>query len=145
MSGILRKQTFKSLKGRRSTPIVNKIASIKYQQSSANDYFHEEIEDQEKSYELSEDEIEEEDINDLENDDLIQDENDYLVAAFKRKRDNIGKDHKGNQEKKIHKSLRDNPWLIVTPALRKKKENELKANPTPKQTSSQIHPSIMWK
>ena len=42
-------------------------------------------------------------INDLEDVDLIQDENDYLVAAFKRKRDNISKDHKGNQEKKIHK------------------------------------------
>ena len=66
-----------------------------------------------------------------------------MVAAFKRKRDNISKDHKGNQEKKIHKSLRDNPRPIVTPALRKKKENELKVNPTPKQTSSQIHPSIM--
>ena len=122
MSGILRKQTFKSLKGRRSTPIVNKIASIKYQQSSANDYFHEEIEDQEKSYELSEDEIEEEEINDLNDNDLIQDENDYLVAAFKRKCDNISKDHKGNQEKKIHESLRDNPRPIVTPAFRKKKK-----------------------
>ena len=76
---------FKSLKRRRSTSIVNKIASVKYQQSSANDYFLEEIEDQEKNYELSEDEIEEEDINDLEDNDLIQDENDYLVAAFKKK------------------------------------------------------------
>ena len=65
------------------------------------------------------------------------------LLLLKKKRDNISKDHKGNQEKKIHKSLRDNPRPIVTPVLRKKKENELKDNLTPKQTSSQIHPSIM--
>jgi len=48
-----------------------------------------------------------------------------------------------NKGKKIHKSLRDDPRPIATPALRKKKEKELAANPSSKNVPKQLHPSII--
>jgi len=68
----------------------------------------------------------------------------YLVAATKRKREQISKEHaiEKNQEKRPHRSLKDNPRPFATPAMRKKEERELEniEIPPPK---SQIHPSIM--
>jgi len=51
-----------------------------------------------------------------------------MVCATKRKADKGYKNNDINIQKgkKTHKSLKDNPRPIVTPALRKKKENQLK-------------------
>ena len=50
---------------------------------------------------------------------------DYLVGASKRKIYDINNDE-GSAEKKIHKSLKENSKLIITPALLKRKEWEIK-------------------
>ena len=47
-----------------------------------------------------------------------------------------------NNSKKVHKSLKDNPRPFATPALRKKKENELHNKPN-KVYKNQILPSIL--
>lgn len=62
----------------------------------------------------------------------------------KRKANEIsrGEEHK-IQSKRRHKSLKGNPTPITTPALRKKKENELAENPSIQITPNQIHPSII--
>ncbi len=63
---------------------------------------------------------------------------------MKRKLDQLSKEVEANAEKRRHKSLKDQPRPISTPALRKRKElemtdrnNELKSPPT------QLHPSII--
>jgi len=48
-----------------------------------------------------------------------------------------------SQEKRRHKSLKDDPRPIATPALRKKKEREIAENMDVQPTPNQIHPSIM--
>ena len=70
----------------------------------------------------------------------LEENESYLCAAIKRKKDDKLESSPG---KKIHRSLKDNPRPIATPALRKKKENELMENPKQKSTRSQIHPSIL--
>ena len=68
---------------------------------------------------------------------------DYLCAAIKRKLDRDTENSEVPKGKRTHRSLRDNPSPIVTPALRKKKENELIDKPKTQNTMTQIHPSIM--
>ena len=67
----------------------------------------------------------------------------YLCAALKRKLDKDADKVDGPTGKRAHRSLRDNPSPIVTPALRKKKENELLDKPKTQTKSTQIHPSIL--
>jgi len=71
------------------------------------------------------------------------DNEEFLVAATKRKLDTVIKESDLPKEKKIQKSLKDNPRLMNTPALRKKREQELEGKSINKQVRKQIHPSIM--
>ena len=69
-----------------------------------------------------------------------------MVCATKRKADDGYKNNDINlpKGKKTHKSLKDNPRPIVTPALRKKKENQIKdKEEATVSTPKQLHPSIM--
>ena len=72
-----------------------------------------------------------------------EDDYDYLCAAMKRKHADEEQNAEANKGKRIHKSLRDDPRPIATPALRKKKEKELAENPSQKNTPKQLHPSII--
>lgn len=67
----------------------------------------------------------------------------YLWAVVKRKLDKEDDKPEVNKGKKIHRSLKDDPKPIAIPALRKKRENELKDSPKQKSYQNQIHPSIM--
>ena len=64
---------------------------------------------------------------------------------MKRKLEKETDNSESNKEKRVRKSLKDNPRTIATPALRKKSENELREtqNSEPKSSPSQIHPSII--
>ena len=93
---------FKSVIGRRNTPIVNKIASVIHQSSSGNEI----------------DEIIEEDI-DLSSSDL--DDDYHIHCSVKRKLDQISKEVEANAEKRRHKSLKDQPRPIFYSCTKKKK------------------------
>ena len=67
---------------------------------------------------------------------------DYLVGASKRKIYDVNNDE-GSAEKRIHKSLKENPKSIITPALRKQKEREIKENNINNKIVKQIKPSIL--
>ena len=69
---------------------------------------------------------------------------DYLVNVIKRKANHKDEETSDQREKRVHRSLRDNPKPIVTPGLRKQKENQLRGTSRPvKKPTSQLHPSIM--
>jgi len=54
-----------------------------------------------------------------------ENENNYLIGATKHKINNF---EKGNEEKRVHKSLRNDHKFTITFALQKKKEQELEKN-----------------
>jgi len=68
--------------------------------------------------------------------------NEIICAIEKRRSDDNDESDSPNGKRK-HKSLKDNPRPIRTPALRKQKENQLRENPSKSvPTSTQVHPSI---
>ena len=94
----------------------------------------------------SNEESEEEDKNNSHDSDESYSEEDdynYLCAAMKRKHNDEEQNAETNKGKRIHKSLRDDPRPIATPALRRKKEKELAEHPPQKNTPKQLHPSII--
>ena len=110
--------------GIRSSPILNKAASIKYQKEIKNSSLSN---------------IEETPVNKR----LVNKKKvDYLVGASKRKIYDVNNDE-GSAEKRIHKSLKENPKPIITPTLRKQKEREIKENNISNKIVKQIKPSIL--
>ncbi|ORX68434.1 hypothetical protein BCR32DRAFT_250354 [Anaeromyces robustus] len=115
-----------SINGRGSTPVVNKTASILCQPESV---------------EQIEEKFEEEKFSDSDN--SLNDAVEFLVNAIKRKAQNDSEENESPKEKRVHRSLQDDPRTIATPALRKRKENELREKPSQaKELTPQIHPSI---
>ena len=69
--------------------------------------------------------------------------NGIICAIEKRRRSDDNAESDSPNGKRKHKSLKDNPRPICTPALRKQKENQLRENPSKSvPTSTQVHPSI---
>ena len=69
---------------------------------------------------------------------------DYLVNVIKRKANPKDEETSDQRGKRVHRSLRDDPKPIVTPGLRKQKENQLRGTSRPvKKPTTQLHPSIM--
>ena len=75
-------------------------------------------------------------------DDTNENEDEIIINAIKRKINDSNNEKEENNSKKVHKSLKDNPRPFATPALRKKKENELQYKPN-KPTKNQILPAIL--
>jgi len=67
-------------------------------------------------------------------------EKEYIVSANKRKKDIEESDNESS--KRMHRNLKDNPRPVLTPALRRKREQEKSENSIPKSPPNQIHPSI---
>jgi len=67
-------------------------------------------------------------------------EKEYIVSVNKRKKDVEESDNESS--KRIHRNLKDNPRPVLTPALRRKREQEKPENSIPKAPPNQIHPSI---
>jgi len=93
--------------GIRSSPILNKAASMKYQKEIKNSRLSN-VEETPSNMKV-----------------VTKKKVDYVVGASKRKIYDINNDE-GSAEKKIHKSLKENSKLIITPALLKRKEWEIK-------------------
>jgi len=69
--------------------------------------------------------------------------NGIICAIEKRRRSDDNAESDSPNGKRKHKSLKDNPRPICTPALRKQKENQLRENPSKSvPTSTRVHPSI---
>jgi len=69
---------------------------------------------------------------------------DYLVNVIKRKANHKDEETRDQREKRVHRSLRDDPKPIVIPGLRKQKENQLRGTSRPvKNPTAQLHLSIM--
>ena len=67
-------------------------------------------------------------------------EKEFIVSVNKRKKD---VEESGNESsKRIHRNLKDNPRPVLTPALRRKREQEISEDSIPKSPPNQIHPSI---
>jgi len=110
--------------GIRSSPILNKVASIKYQKEIKNSHFSN---------------VEETPSN---NKVITKKKVDYLVGASKCKIYDVNNEE-SSAEKRIHKSLKENPKPIITPALRKQKERGIKENNIGNKIVKQIKPSIL--
>ena len=110
--------------GIRSSPILNKAASIKYQKEIKNSRLSNVEETPANKRVVTKKKV------------------DYLVGASKRKIYDINNDE-SSAEKKIHKSLKENPKPIITPVLRKQKEREIKENNISNKIVKQIKPSIL--
>jgi len=110
--------------GIRSSPILNKAASIKYQKEIKNSRLSNIEETPANKRVVNKKKV------------------DYLVGASKRKIYDVNNDE-GSAEKRIHKSLKENPKPIITPALRKQKEREVKENNISNKIVKQIKPSIL--
>ena len=80
------------------------------------------------------------------NEDVINedstDEEEYIVSAINGKR-NLEETTNTSSNKKIHKSLRNDPRPILTPALRKKNEKEMDTQNVVQHVKNQIQPSIL--
>eukprot|EP00833_Pecoramyces_ruminatium_P012634 jgi/Orpsp1_1/1186666/evm.model.d7180000052401.1 len=120
-----------SVRGRGSTPVVNKIASLNYEPATSTNT--EKPKDNDK--------LENKDLNEelIYNDDLDE-KLTYIISALNEKRK---RDKEATPSKRIRKSLKDNPQIINTPALRKQKENELELEPELENPKNQIMPSIL--
>ena len=110
--------------GIRSSPILNKAASIKYQKEIKNSRLSN-IEETPANRRV-----------------VNKKKVDYLVGASKRKIYDVNNDE-GSAEKRIHKSLKVNPKPIITSALRKQKEREVKENNISSKIVKQTKPSIL--
>ena len=110
--------------GIRSSPILNKAASLKYQKEIKNSRLSNIEETPANKRVVNKKKV------------------DYLVGASKRKIYDVNNDE-GSAEKRIHKSLKENPKPIITPALRKQKEREIKENNINNKIVKQIKPSIL--
>lgn len=67
---------------------------------------------------------------------------DYLVGATKCKFRNDNKDER-NADKRIHKTLKDNPKFIIIPSLRKQREREMEESNISNKILRRIKPSIL--
>jgi len=110
--------------GIRSSPILNKAASLKYQKEIKNSRLSNIEETPANKRVVNKKKV------------------DYLVGASKRKIYDVNNDE-GSAEKRIHKSLKENPKPIITPTLRKQKEREIKENNISNKIVKQINPSIL--
>ena len=110
--------------GIRSSPILNKAASIKYQKEIKNSRLSNIEETHANKRVVNKKKV------------------DYLVGASKRKIYDVNNDE-GSAEKRIHKSLKENPKPIIIPALRKQKEQGIRENNISSKIVKQIKPSIL--
>jgi len=69
-------------------------------------------------------------------------ESGYIVSVMKRKRKNDESEKNEKGDKRVHRSLKDNPRPIITPALRKRKEKEVQESEQPPPYKTQISPAI---
>ncbi|KAG4084962.1 hypothetical protein H8356DRAFT_1062634 [Neocallimastix lanati (nom. inval.)] len=113
-------------RGSRSSPIVNKTASLKYHQESINKEFS--------------------NIKEILDSENFKNSN-HLIAAMtrnsKRKSDQVDSITHESGRKRSHRSLKDNPITILTPALRKKQEEEMTSKTPQEKYKNQVSPSIL--
>ncbi len=84
----------------------------------------------------------EEEIDDIEINSTSDSDEEYVVAAAKRKAEPLTSSEE-NHNKGKRKTLKDNPRPIITPAIRKKKEKEIAENVQGQSFPNQLHTSII--